>query len=145
MTFSRVRGVPVECRHASRRALLALAAAALILSACLPVQGGGTQASFKIAGSTKGLYPGGRVPLVLKVTNPDSFAIVVTSLTVRVGRAGPRCRGANVSIPAFSGRLKVAAHKSARVTLHATLLHSAPNGCEGARFPLHYRGRARKA
>jgi len=101
--------------------------------------------TFRIAGSAAGLYPGHTVPLVLTVTNPESFAIVVTSLTVKVSNASTKCTAGNLSATAFDGKLTVPAHRSARATLHLSMHLSARNGCEGAKFPLTFRGLAGKA
>jgi hypothetical protein len=100
--------------------------------------------SFGIAGSVKGLYPGLTKPLRLTLTNPQHFAIVVTSVTVAVGNASQGCKAANIAVTHFSGRRRVAAKGSARVKLEITLVHKAPDACQGAVFPLRYRGRAVK-
>lgn len=100
--------------------------------------------SFGIGGSVNGLYPGLTKPLKLTVSNPQHFAIVVTSVTVAVGNASQACGAANLSVTHFSGRRRVGAKGSARVTLEVTLAHSAPDACQGAVFPLRYSGRAVK-
>jgi hypothetical protein len=100
--------------------------------------------SFTIAGSVKGLYPGLTKPLKLTITNPQHFAIVVTSVKVAVGNASQGCKAANIAVTHFSGRRRVGAKGSARVTLELTLAHKAPDACQGAVFPLRYSGRAVK-
>jgi hypothetical protein len=104
-----------------------------------------TAGSFRISGSVAGLYPGAQLPLVLTVTNPERFAIVVSSLSVAVGPAMPGCGAANLTATSFAGRLHVPALGTAAVSVQVTLAHSAPNACQGAVFPLHYTGLAGKA
>jgi hypothetical protein len=101
--------------------------------------------SFRISGSVAGLYPGAQLPLVLTVTNPKYFAIVVSSLSVAVAAATPGCGAANLTATSFSGNLQVPALGTAAVSLQVTLAHSAPNACQGVVFPLHYTGLASKA
>jgi hypothetical protein len=100
--------------------------------------------SFRIAGSVGGLYPGLTKPLKLTISNPQHFAIVVTSVTVAVGDASQGCKAGNVAVTRFSGRRRVGARGSAQVTLELTLVHAAPDACQGAVFPLRYSGRAVK-
>jgi hypothetical protein len=101
--------------------------------------------SFGISGSVAGLYPGAQLPLVLTVSNPEHFAIVVTSLLVTVGDAAPGCTAANLTVTSFSGQVQVPASGSAAVVLEVTMAHSATDACQGAVFPLHYTGLAGKA
>jgi hypothetical protein len=43
-------------------------------------------------------------------------------------------------VSSFSGHLVVAAKKKAKATVQVTMVHTAPNGCQGAVFPFHYTG-----
>jgi hypothetical protein len=98
---------------------------------------------FKISGSVKGLFPGSSVPLVLSIVNPQSYPIVVSSITTRVGKTNrPGCSSTFLSVAPFSGAIAVAAKGSAAVIVSVTLSHAAPNACEGAVFPLKYSGSA---
>jgi hypothetical protein len=103
-----------------------------------------TAGSFPISGDIAGLYPGAQLPLVLTVHNPQHFAIVVTTLSVSVGDAAPGCTAANLTATSFSGQLQVPALGAAAVSVHVTMVHSAPNACQGVVFPLHYSGLASK-
>lgn len=138
--------VPARLRHAV--AMLTVIACALVLAACSvpprPAVGPRT-GTFGIAGSASQLYPGATVPLVLTLTNPQPFVIVVTSLTVRVSNASANCAGTNLSASDFTGRLPVPARGSAKTTLHLSMQLSALNGCAGAVFPLSFTGLAREA
>jgi hypothetical protein len=100
--------------------------------------------TFRIAGSIRGLYPGDSAPLVLTVTNPNHFAIVVTSISTTVGRPRASCVASNLTVHRFSGQLEVPASRSAKVSVPVTLSHRAPNACQGALFPLTYSGLARR-
>jgi len=101
--------------------------------------------TFGIAGSVGGLYPGDSAPLRLKLRNPYGFAIVVTSISTAVSSAGPKCVSGNLTVPAFTGQVKVPARGQAQTFVTVTLRHKAPDGCQGAVFPLSYSGIARKA
>jgi hypothetical protein len=100
-------------------------------------------ATFTISGSVRGLYPGRTVSLVLTVRNPLKSAITVREITTTVHNASTRCASANLQVKKFSGALVVKAGKTRKATIHATMAKSAPNSCQGARFPLRYTGSAR--
>jgi hypothetical protein len=110
---------------------------------------GGPQAvasgSFKITGKLTGLYPGLTKALALTVTNPQSFAIVVTSIVTKVQNASATCTAPNLAVSAFSGQLSVPALGSAKTSVLAKLAQGAPNPCIGATFPLVYSGVGKKA
>jgi hypothetical protein len=99
---------------------------------------------FRIAGSVGGLYPGKTALLVLTVTNFEPFAIVVQSLSVSVGNANTGCTASSVSVTGFTGALAVPKLGTAMATVQFTLLHSAPDACQGAVFALTYSGEATK-
>jgi hypothetical protein len=100
--------------------------------------------AFRIGGSVGGLYPGLAARLVLTVVNPQRYAIVVKSITTGVGTPKAGCGASNLTVGAFSGRLPVSARSSAEVSVRVTLVHSAPDACQGAVFPLQYSGLARR-
>jgi hypothetical protein len=101
--------------------------------------------TFKIAGSIGGLYPGDKASLLLKVTNPQRYAIVITSISTAVSSARPGCASSNLTVAPFAGKLRVRARAAAQVAVEATMLHAAPNACQGAVFHLSYHGLGRKA
>lgn len=115
-------------------------------SASEPAPAGGAPAlsstSFTISGKVGGLYPGAVLPLTLTVTNKLTVPIVLTSLTTKVGAASSSCGTANLAVAPFAGKLPVPAKGKASTTVQVTMAHSAPNACQGAIFPLHYRGQA---
>ena len=103
-----------------------------------------TTGSFTIAGSVAGLYPGLTVPMVLTISNPKSFPIVVTSIKTTVGAASAACSASNLAVTAFSGQLLVPALGSAGTTVQVSMAQSASDVCQGATFPLIYLGLASK-
>jgi hypothetical protein len=104
-----------------------------------------TSGSFTIAGRVAGLYPGVTKHLVLRVTNPQGFAIVVTAIETKGQNASARCTASYLAVTSFSGHLSVPARGSAKTSVLAKLARRAPNACIGATFPLVYRGLGRKA
>jgi hypothetical protein len=102
-------------------------------------------AAFSISGSVKGFYPGKSLSLVLIVSNPQTAAITVTSITTTVGAASSSCGASNVTVSSFAGNLLVPAGGKAKATVHASMTKSAPNACEGKVFPFHYAGSGAEA
>jgi hypothetical protein len=101
--------------------------------------------SFRIGGTVDGLYPGDSTELVLTVTNPQHFAIVVTTISTTVESPSAGCGAPNLTVAGFTGHLLVGAHGSAQLTVPVALSYAAPDACQGALFPLQYSGLARKA
>lgn len=108
------------------------------------VSPGPTAKAFGITGRVKGLFPGHSTRLVLKVTNREGFAIVVTRIATTVKKANAGCTAANLSVSVFSGHLSVRPHGSAKTKVRARMATKAPNRCSAATFPLVYRGVAKK-
>lgn len=101
---------------------------------------------FTISGDLAGLYPGLGTVLVLNVSNPQHFDILVQTLTVTVQDAAAGCLAGNLSIGGYTGApILVPAGRTVQQQLPALLLHSAPDGCQGVSFPLVYSGTAGKA
>jgi hypothetical protein len=127
-----------------RRIVVVLAAAALAVAAAhaFATSARRPPKTFSISGHVVGLYPGSHSRLALRVRNPWSAAIRVTSLSARVGPSGRPCPVQNVRIGRFGGSLLVRARSARTVVVDAGLLASAPTGCAGAAFPLTFVGRA---
>jgi hypothetical protein len=104
----------------------------------------GTHGTFRITGSVAGLYPGSKRALVLTVTNPQAFAVVVTGITTTVSSARAACSASNLSIGVFSGQLHLPPRGSAMVSVNASLRQTTTDACIGTAFNLAYRGLARK-
>jgi hypothetical protein len=105
-----------------------------------PAQTEGPDSLFRIRGHVKGMYPGRHRRLVVQISNPQGRAIVVTSITARVRRAVRGCRGSNIRMRRFSGAKLVPAWGHAKVRLRVRMLSTAPDACEGARFPMAFSG-----
>jgi len=109
----------------------------------VPGSGGqATTAGFTITGSVTGLYPGKGTFLHLTVTNPQTVAITVTSITTVVGNASLFCKASNVAVRAHTGSFVVQPGKKVTVAVLAHMYHSAPNYCQGQKFPFTYTGSA---
>jgi hypothetical protein len=136
--------VAVVARPASRMGSMSPEATAL--------EGGGTPASesgFHMRARARGLFPGARRPVRLRITNPNRFAIEVTKVRVRIRRdpKHPGCHprrylratrlGDSVTVPARGVR-----RTRTRVTIRMRV--SAPDACQRAVFPLRLRGTAVK-
>jgi hypothetical protein len=97
---------------------------------------------FSITGHVAGLLPRAHRKLRLKVHNWHRFKIRVTSIKTRVGNASATCRASNLSVRRFRGHKKVRGRHSRRIRIRIAMAASAPNACQGASFPLTYKGRA---
>ena len=101
-----------------------------------------TPAAFSITGKVEGLYPGGHVPLAVRIKNPYSSALRVRSISIRIDPSGHPCPVGNLRITPFRGSLLVPRHASRTLDLDATLRLGAPLACQGVVFPLRFYGRA---
>jgi hypothetical protein len=101
--------------------------------------------TFAISGELVGLYPGSAQPLVLRLDNPQAFAIRVTSLTVDVSDGSPACPAWHLVVDSLTAPVDVPRGGSATTTLTARLAAAAPDACQAITYPLTYRGRAEKA
>lgn len=100
--------------------------------------------TFTITGHARRLSPGVTRTLRLRIGDPAPFAILVREVTVTVRNANPGCPHRYARVASYSGSLRVPAHGSSALRLAITLLPSAPNACQGARFPLDFHGRAER-
>jgi hypothetical protein len=102
---------------------------------------------FTVRGSVKGLYPGVRKPLKLKVKNPQRYPIKVKSLQIKVGRSNKRgCKPRWIK-PKKKVRtsLLIPARARAFASYPVTMPKKAPNACQGARWKLKFKGKAVRA
>ena len=97
---------------------------------------------FSISGHVVGLLPGKQLPLVLRIRNPWSRRIRVTSVGARIAASGRPCPVRNVKIGRFRGSLAVGPRAVRTLVLTASLRSGAPAACEGATFALTYYGTA---
>jgi hypothetical protein len=111
-------------------------------SPALTPAAGRTMLPFEIAGEIDDLYPGARVPLNVRVTNPNDRKLRVRSVEVEVqnsdiagcGREWVR-PGRNVRISAL-----VPPKSSAFLSYPVWMLDDAPSACQGATWTLNFRG-----
>ena len=100
------------------------------------------QPSFEISGRVSGFYPGASIALVLTLSNPNSFAISVTSLEVDVRSPGSGCGPANLEVGPFYGPVAVPGKDSAITEISVRMVENPDDACQGVTFPLVYRGAA---
>lgn len=114
-------------------------------------------ASFTISSTpVTGLMPGRTLALPLSITNPNSFAIVVTTLgvTVRPASSKPACSGtANLALRQYAGppirvegRQTLVASTSITTGPAVTMIDASFNqdACKGATFTFDFTGQAQK-
>jgi hypothetical protein len=99
---------------------------------------------FLIRGDVAGLYPGLTKKYTVTLTNTNSFAIVVTDISVKIDHASQRCRKQNLSSPGFHGNVVVPARSTASVKVPISMETRAPDACQGAKFSLTYSGSGRR-
>lgn len=97
---------------------------------------------FTISGEVDGLYPGVRATLEARVTNPHPFSIVVTSVTAVAADARASCPASMLEIEGTAEPVEVPARETAVVLLAVRMDRDAPDACQGATWPLTFRGQA---
>jgi hypothetical protein len=108
---------------------------------------GGARA-FSLRAVARRLYPGGKRPLRVKISNHSRFPIKVTRIRIRVrhDRTHAACPPRKyVRKTRLRRPIKIARRRSRRVRLAIRLRYRAPNACQGAVFPLRLRGTAVRA
>ena len=126
-----------------------LAAAALAQASGFRVQPDGAavparKAAFKITGQLSGLYPGQKTTLRVRVTNNNGHTpIKITRIAAKVRSANAACPASTLKITPYKGKKRLNGHASATLSLPAQLSASAPDACQGNRFQLAYKGKAR--
>jgi hypothetical protein len=125
---------------------LAAAAAALTAVAAIGAVGAGparaTKGGFTLSGHIRGLLPGIPRHLVITAHNRGRRPLLVRSITVRVRAAGPHCGAKNLHVSRFQGRMRLRGHASRRIAVRVSMLRDSPSACQGAVFPLAFKGRA---
>ncbi len=99
---------------------------------------------FAIKGKVKRLYPGAKKTLKLRVRNRSAYRIRLETLTVKVkkpNKAGCKMRWLKLK-KQMSPRLKLLPKKRAVIPVRVKLSKKATDSCQGARWPLEYRGSA---
>ena len=135
------------------KVVAALAAATTLIavvagvSAAQPGRGGDRTVplQFHLAGSVNGLYPGGTRTLSVRIANPYPFAILVTDLKAHVDPAGPDCPADALTVTPVPSNVVVARDSESTYPFSASLDPSAPDGCQGAMWPITYIASAERA
>ena len=145
-------------KHASRAwpllaCLLALGLAGIVHAATRPepeplraAATAGLQPQVKrmrLSGHVGGLYPGAELPLPVTVENRSGRKLVLTKVRANPRDAGPGCRSGNIRVRDRRLKAPIAARGTVRVRLRVTMKANAANACQGARFPIGFRARAR--
>ncbi len=105
---------------------------------------GSSGAAFRIAGTLKGLYPGKRKIMKVKLRNPNRFPIVVKELKIAVRPSNKLgCASKWIAVrKLLRVSVRVAARGRAKKSVPVRLKPTAPTSCQGARWPLKFRGGA---
>ena len=125
-------------------ALLSFGAVSCVLPAPIRKPPANGHRDFVVSGQVQNLRPGGSRPMVLTVRNPNSVAIEVTSVTMAAGPAGPSCPASALTLPRWTGGLVVPKRGTGSLTVAVGLKPTAPDACQGARWPLTFGGTAVK-
>ena len=97
----------------------------------------------ELSGHVGGLYPGVELPLPVEVENRSGRKLILTKIRANPRDAGPGCLAGNIRVRDRRLQERIAAHRTARVRLRVTMKADAANACQGARFPIGFRARAR--
>ena len=103
------------------------------------------QGALRLAGVVRGLYPGAREPLQVRVWNPLEVPVRVVWLTARAEDASESCSRDQLWIGHFHGPLVVPARRARVAVLPVTMRRSAPDSCKRAVFPLELAAWGRRA
>jgi hypothetical protein len=95
-------------------------------------------------GGGRSLYPGASQPQWVRITNPNHFDILVTSLSATAGSRATGCPAGNLTVVPLRTPVRVRATSYTDTALTARLSPTAPDGCKNLTFPLTYSGTATK-
>lgn len=95
-------------------------------------------ASLAVRGGVHGLSPGSRTRMPVTVRNRTHAPLELRRIVVRVAPASPRCPARYLVVRRFRGERIVPARGTVRVRLKVRLRRSAPDACQGRRFPLTF-------
>jgi hypothetical protein len=132
-------------RRVVRAALVGLLAVALTAATAIGSTGigrGKKARGFALSGHVSGLLPGQHRRLVITARNRGRTPLLVRSVTTRVHDASEACKGRNLHVTRFRGRLHLEAWRSRRIVVRVWLSTATPSACQGAVFHLSFQGRA---
>ena len=120
--------------------VLVVAVAFAAATASGPAPASTAPVAFRIGGVVRGLYPGARRPLVLRVLNSTARTVTITSVTTWVTSPKPSCPASNLGVSHWWGSLRLGPGAASHVTVTAVMSHAAPNACQATAFGLRYVG-----
>lgn len=106
----------------------------------------GSRAVFKVKGTVKGLYPGLKKRLPLKLKNRAKYAIKVQTLTIKRKKTGVmKCPKRLLRVKKFvRPNMKVRPGRTGKAKAWVKLAAKAPNACKNVTFPVAYQAEAVK-
>ena len=128
-----------------RAGIVALAVVALTAATAIGSTGvgrGKRGRAFTLAGHVSGLLPGVHRRLVITARNRGRTPLQIRSVVTTVHDPSSACRGRNLHVSKFRGRLPLGRGRTRRIGVNVWLLPGTPSACQGAVFRLSFRGRA---
>ena len=102
----------------------------------------GKPAAFHVKGHLKGIYPGQKTSMKVKVTNAGHARITLTRLKVKVRSTVAGCPSSSLKFTPFKGHRKIRGDATIAMKLAARMKATSPDACQGARYRLTFAGRA---
>ncbi len=100
------------------------------------------KAKGKVRGNVDGLYPGAVRVLRVRVRNRFAFPVRVVQLRTKVKHASPDCTRQYLKVRRVKRPKKLLEPEAKRrIRVKAQMLPTAPDACQGARWPLRFRAR----
>ncbi len=104
---------------------------------------GSTASALRASGHVRGLYPGARKGLHVKLRNRSSRWVIVRAIRADVKNGAPGCSRDNLSTqPKELAYPLVPPRKTRRIGLRIRMWPGAPDACQGVKFPLRFIVRA---
>jgi len=98
----------------------------------------------KARGDVVGLYPGADRRMRVSVRNRDSRPARLRRFRTRVGNANPVCTDGYLRVRQLKRpQRRIGPHRSILIRVRVRVRPSAPDACQGARWPLRFRGSLR--
>jgi hypothetical protein len=99
----------------------------------------------EVHGKVGGLYPGAQKKLRVHVKNTAGSRMWVKAVQTAVGDASSSCESDYLGVRQKTGKHKfVAPHSEKKVKVNVHLDSSAPDACQGAKWPLDYAVRVKR-
>lgn len=98
----------------------------------------------KVQGRVRGLFPGVTKKMEVGVHNRFARPMRLLSVRSRPQGASAECTRPNLRIERFRGLRRIPPHRRTRVWVEVTMAPSAPDSCQGARFPIKFRAKVTK-